>query len=502
MILNKFLRYKVHLVLFALAFSVYASSDFTLFDSDTRHYFIGARNLLQEQTYFIGGKPGVYPMGFSLLIIPFFLIFGISVQSAGYTVAFLGAMSAAVLYELGRDLFEKKTAVFAALFLIFSKFWEMSTVLMSDVPAVFFMLFGLFLFRKYLENGRAAYLYFFFFSAGTACLIRYQSVLLFPLVGLYLLLSNKGRILKQKEIYLGSIISLGVLSPQILFNIIHFGNPLRGAYGDKLGMPFSFQFQYPYFKHILTGLGTPIFPLLICGFWILYRQGKRDELSFLFSWLAVPVIPFLFTYNCLMRYILFVLPAMLLASGYGLSRLHEKYLLKSKARNRLFFLLLVLLLLIPTVLFRWEKIQRRDNRFECRKKMNAWIAEHTERDAVVLSMWGWPDFFYTKRKLTQIPSSAAGLKALISSKPRSYFVMSEPWELQDVGDSLIEVKRYLNNRYGLTLIKSIETEISLSPFSQFMHEIITKTGYYSSKKSIRWHVEKERWEIYLIDSSL
>jgi len=215
-------RYKIHVILFLIAIAVRLSTSCSLSDADDYLYFFGAKSILQNHAYLVDGNPSLYPMGYSLLIVPFIYFFGINAQSAMYPCAFLGAFTVVLLYGFVKDLVDTRAALFASLFLIFvTTHLSLSTTIMSDVPALFFILLGIVAAVKYANTERTVFIYLFYFAAGFACLIRYTSGMLFFIVGLYILLSNKIHLLhllKRKEVWIGSLLFLVILSPQLIYN--------------------------------------------------------------------------------------------------------------------------------------------------------------------------------------------------------------------------------------------------------------------------------------------
>lgn len=100
-------------------------------------------------------------MGCALLIAPFLYFWGINDQSAVYPCAILGALTVVVLYMLTEYLTDRRAALFASLFFIFSFHWFLSTTIRSGVPALFFILLSIFSGLKYINTGAKNSLTFF-----------------------------------------------------------------------------------------------------------------------------------------------------------------------------------------------------------------------------------------------------------------------------------------------------------------------------------------------------
>jgi len=508
-------KYGIPLTLFIIALITYLIINFTPTQSDEYHYFMGAVNIAKNQTYLINGIPAQYPMGYSLLIVLVFTFLGISIKSAVFPCIILGALTVVLLYAFTKELIDKRAALFASLFLIFSHHWQWSIIIMSDVPALFFMLLSLYAAIKYIKTEKPSFIYLFYFATGIACLIRYASGLVFIILGIYLLLSKKMHLLKKKEVWIGVPIFLVFLSPQLIYNSVYLGSPLTTGYDfaasrspympEKLwglkyfltsGYGYS-PFGLEYIKRLITGFGTPALPFFLFGIWNWIKQRKREELALLIPWIAIPLVTFAFYYRHAERLVIPLLPALLIVSGYGFSKLFDLSIIKNKNTWRVLVASLVILLLIPTVMFRYDKIQGREIRAESRKKTIAWLEENTSENDIILSVWNWYDSYSTKKKLKPVPDSHNELEKLISGKDDVYLVTyDDPKE--DFVKRMLDTKQWLAEKFGLIHVKTFETRLTLSLPSRLMHNILKKTGYYSSREKEDQEAKIDRWDIYSI----
>jgi 4-amino-4-deoxy-L-arabinose transferase-like glycosyltransferase len=269
---------------------------------------------------------------------------------------------------------------------------------MSDVPALFFILLGIVTAVKYANIEKTVFIYLFYFAAGFACLIRYASALMFVIIGLYLILSNKIHLLKRKEVWIGTLLFLVIVSPQLIYNHIYFGSPFTTGYSQysqtheqmfSLAYIFTSWDRRPpfqiisYIKYLILGCGSPILLFYIYGMWDLIKTRNREELSLIIPWIVVPFVIFSCYYWNELRFIISVLPALLILSGLGFSKMCDRLGIKAennkikqnktrlsnfKTIKIVLIILLVVILLVPTAMYSINSIQQREAGTECQKK--------------------------------------------------------------------------------------------------------------------------------------
>ena len=513
-------KYKIHIILFVIAIVVRLSISCSICGGDSDVYFFGAKSVLQNHTYLVDGSPPAYPMGYSLLIVPFFYFFGISVQSAIYPCALLGALTVVLLYEFVKDWVDTRAAVFASLFLIFgATHWYFSTAVWSEAPALFFILLGIVAAVKYVNTEKTIFIYLFYFAAGFACLIRYTSAVMFIIIGLYIILSNKIYLLKHKEVWIGTLIFLVIVLPQLIYNHIYFGSPFTTGYSGVLSeQMFSLEYIFTsgdgrhqfqiisYMRCLIVGFGSPILPFYLYGMWDMIKQRNRGKLSLIIPWIVVPFIIFLCYFWTSLRLIISILPALLILSGIGFSKMCDRFGIEAGSdkvkpnKNRLsdfktttikkaLIILLVVILLIPTAVVSFNIVQQSEARAECIKETFVWIRENSGEDDIILSDRQLSYEFYSQRKVYPLQTTHNELERLISTHNNTYLVIHESGRSQNFGQFMSGTEQWLNETYGLIHLKTFET--NLSSISKILHDIKIKCG-------IRPYPAIDRWGVYLI----
>ncbi|RJS75270.1 hypothetical protein CW713_12415 [Methanophagales archaeon] len=525
-LVNIIKKYKIHIILFLAAFFIYDLSNFfigyTLAGWDEYYYFIGAKNILQNHVYLVDGKPPQYPMGYPLLIVPFFYLLGISEYSAAIPSIILGALTVVLLYEFIRDLIDMRAALFAALFLMFSYHWMLITDIRSDPPALFFFLLGIFAAVKYTKTEGKKFVYLFYFAAGFACLIRYTSGLIFIIVLLYILLSKRVYLLKHKEVWIGVLLFFAILSPQMIYNYAHFGSIFATGYSPTNPMYVPKIFSHPKFnqswmienaKILILGFGTPIFPFFLYGIWDWFNNRNHEELSLIIPWMAVFFMFFQFYWfstESVARYLYPIFPAMLILAGNGFSKMCSKFIIKTD-KNKLrvdrdvfikktLVIFLVIILLLPTVLFWLNTLQKGHAYAILKKETFTWIHENLDKDDIILSAPSKDCIafaYYSQHEIYSLELPKNDLKRLISTHNNTYIAIRTKWRDQ-LGEGkwheISDTVQWLNETYDLIHLKTFETKPSgFAPSSELIFLVGNKIGLISPYG--------DRWDIFLVKST-
>ncbi len=223
-------RYEFYLILLSvLAFIVHLHLASTLnLGNDEAHYYVWS---LMPSLGYLDDAPLV-----SYVIYLFTAVFGKSELAVRLGAVVFSFLNGFLIYYLTYVLFKSKRAsFFAFLFYLSAVIFGMvlSVMMLPDAPLLFFYLCFLIIFRKTLEYGnkngndgfKVKNVLLWVLTGlflGFAFLSKYTAALIPPTVLLYLLLSNKSRVvLKTFYPYLAIIVALLVFSPVIYWNFAH-----------------------------------------------------------------------------------------------------------------------------------------------------------------------------------------------------------------------------------------------------------------------------------------
>lgn len=265
----------------------------------------------------------------------FIKIFGENNFAFRFPSALLGVLSVWLTYLIGIKLFSEKAGLVSALLMsvtVNSIF--ISRVGLQESYVIFFILLTLFFFLKSLENKQ--YLIWTGLAVGLAGLTKYTALIVIPIIFMHLLL-YKRNYFKDKNLWLGILTALVILSPVIIYNI--------GLY--KSVGHFDFQLSYIFNQHpkewpvapgkeeigslsyrvknlIPNLIESNSYVLLLLFFVSIFWFKPKN--NFLYIWLLFQIVLFLFI-GPTIRFLTMLTPIVVLTVGNFISRFNYKYIL-------------------------------------------------------------------------------------------------------------------------------------------------------------------------------
>lgn len=253
----------------------------------------------QDEVYYVGytsdlihGRSfsNVFPPFFEFFLSPFMLAVGESVVPIHLFMAFLGSLTIAVVYLIGKKFLNKWAGLVAALLLAFNTtHWFFSDFGMLDVPAVLFATAGLyFLWSGYKEKSDRKLL------AGSLLTImavgtRYSFFPSVALIGYLILFDRKN--LKNKKLMLALIIPLIIFAIWMYYymtGMTWLWNWWQNYLTGKLDINIPF---YQYLANVYDEFLLPMLSLFVIftsGFLLARRYFKiKEEFNLVFLLLFV-----------------------------------------------------------------------------------------------------------------------------------------------------------------------------------------------------------------------
>jgi 4-amino-4-deoxy-L-arabinose transferase-like glycosyltransferase len=292
-----------------------------------------------------------YPVGYSLYLAGFFLIIGASGElPAGVLNAILGSISVLVMYWITKNTTTcRNTAIISALFLSFQTMHLLiSITILSDILGFLLLISSILMLLKILDEKKSWHFYLFYVFVGLGTSVRYPNLIIFPLFVIVSIFTKNGfrKLLLRKENFIGILIVLLMMLPQILYNTIHYGGPLITGYHIYLTggrSPFSWQFDvavdslpilvlfYLYYLLSFRFISPILTPLYIFGFYRLFRD-KEEKVRILVLWILIFFCFFAFYYpgGSYPRYALYFFPPLLIFGSYGLTQMYDWQFLSEK----------------------------------------------------------------------------------------------------------------------------------------------------------------------------
>ena len=239
-------------------------------------------------------------------------------------------------YLIGREIFNKRIALVAALFLAFSaSFLFFSSKMLSGVPSLFFMLLSIYFFinKRYFLTG---------LFAGISFLTRFLELFVFfVILVLFLVYVRKEKkfLMNLFYIFIGFFL---VIAPYLIFNYFIYGNIfypfdmqllLTKQTGWMYHEPFWFYFVNLFRENVL-------WVFVLFSITLVFKKPDYKKFTILFSFLVFFAF-FTFIAHKEVRFILLFLPYLCVLSSYGIFSVFDK--IKNK---KIVFSLFLLMFLI------------------------------------------------------------------------------------------------------------------------------------------------------------
>ena len=260
--------------------------------ADEAHYWEWSRR--PDWSYYSKGPVIAWLIG----IGTFF--FGNTVLGIRAFAVLFSALGSILLFRLGKELYDERTGLAAALLLqvvpLFSVFGMLLTI---DSPFIFFWILSLYLFhcivrqeRSPDERGSSLLWILLGIAAGLGLLTKFTMAFFLLSAFLYFLFRKDARrLLKTPGPYLALLISMLVFSPVIYWNASRGWVTLKHTAGQahlSEGLVLSFR-SFGEFLASQLGVITPLlFVMIIIA---VLKLRKTKEGAFLF-WFALPIIAF------------------------------------------------------------------------------------------------------------------------------------------------------------------------------------------------------------------
>lgn len=196
-------------------------------DDEVANFTLAQRISFHPDHFFVpvGSEKLLHPPLNLYLIKLGFLIGGITPLAARLPFIFLGTFSLLFLYFLAREGVGKKGAFLTLLLAGFDQYLIQMSILMTERVYLAFIPPALYFFYRGIKTGEKNYFLWLGIVLGLGYLGRESILLLLPGFGLYLLLNAPVRkFFFRPHIYLTSVITMVIISPNLIWNATH-GDP-------------------------------------------------------------------------------------------------------------------------------------------------------------------------------------------------------------------------------------------------------------------------------------
>jgi len=337
-------------------FSAYIGQSKAIFDGKVTDFSSTANFRVSFSEAQVG--PNLYPWGYPLILVPVIGLLGVNIVALKFVTYLFFIGSLIVLYYLFKDRLTKEISLLVVLIMAASPyFFEFKQNVLSDVPAMFFLLLSAFLIQTiYLKKtdfrSKNIYLILLGFSIFISFFIRTSSFTLLPLLFLIQAIEYKKWFNNSRDLLLSSI-------PYLIFLVGYLLTSLMlpaGSYAANHALFNSDFFKLAignlyYYAIVLADffgspagisglLGTGMFPvfqilyainifLFLVGFFKSWRKNYFYALFFLIN-LSLFLI---YQYIQGLRFIIPLIPFYLFFVIIGIKTLNPKRFLKISSQK-------------------------------------------------------------------------------------------------------------------------------------------------------------------------
>lgn len=326
------------------------------------------------------------------------------------------------MYYLGKEMYNKKVGLIASLLLSFFYLnFFYAYRLLVDIPSLVFFLFSALFFYKYTETYSNKFLYIAAITLGIGTLFRISTALFLLSAFILLLVTDKLRFLKKKEIWIALAIFSFILLPYIIWGYFQFHGFVITQAGAWNAPENPAKIMLPnlifYIKTFLTALSWPLLIVFIIGFFSIYKlilgfdiliKNKNPELKKQFFLLLLILIPLVITSFSVNfpedRYLITIFPIAFIISGTVIPKMYTFI----KRKNKFLALILIIALLGGILFLQYQAsdslIRTKKDSYLQVKQASLWIKEHSDKSAKVFTI-SWPQNIYYSERKTYVPSN-------------------------------------------------------------------------------------------------
>ena len=486
--IREHLPYILSLFILALLPRIYFATPY-LFDGDPVNYYLGAKNLLEGNGYVAMGIPVIWPVGYSLTIIPLLYIFdGVAAASASSVI--FSTLGVLMLYLIGVELFSRRIAFVSALLLCFSETYFFNSVnVASDTHALFFTLTSIYFFIKFLDERHSRWAILSGLFISYSVITRYQTAIFIMLPFIYLYwesrnnrlpqsLSEKSMLRQYLLLFLLSLLPFAIL--QFYLNYSGYGSILPSQYAaatssgweNSLGVYLLNIFRILYRIAFAIDFYAPIgIALALTGAFVI--KDKPGTLSLLTIWSVLGLLP-MSIYLVVPRYFFLSLAPFALLMAIGAEFLFMKVgqlpFVTSRSFNwKIVLALLLILSLSSSYLARSFRLaSSHQNELSAMSEAFSWIKKNTHKDSAVIvqsnyyghfSIWDaigqniWVGEYYSDREVYAVTDD---IKEIARKHPELFLVVNDYWQNED---NLLMMYSGENREGTKNIFKSYPTKI-------------------------------------------
>ena len=357
-----------------------------------------------------------------------------------------------LIFAIGKIFFDKKVALISAI--ISAVFWSFaffSYRILVDIPLVMLWLATIYLFFNayYKEKSYKSFIIPGIFL-GMSFLMKFSSILLVFMVGIYLFATEKLKVFSDKKAIAFYLASLITVLPFFIWQYLSYGSPLA-FFSSSVSSSTAHSFLQSLFDQTIFAIKAMHFifmilfivgVLVIISYVLLlinkipYKQSLPNKYFFILLWIIVSLIFFgWFDYGQYIeeRYFFIFYPALFLLAGEGAVYIHEKI---NKYNKQIAFAVIIIILTFGSyqnITHANQIISLKKESFLPLKQAGLYVNQNTNpQDMIFLIEEPAEIVYYSERNYFYLTNqSEQKILELIKEKSLKYAVLSFYYSLND-----------------------------------------------------------------------
>jgi len=406
------------------------------------------------------------------------------------TIEFLtSSIGLIFLYLTTKKLFNKEVGIITTLLLsvFYLHLFYTARLLLDSLAPTFWIISIYFFTEGYLlkKDNKKFYLSAFFGSLGV--FIYNQTIAIFIIYLIFLLITEKLKLFKGKKIYIFALVAVITFIPNLIANQVLYGNPLEFV---KIGFEVGNVADADYLGNIKIFLGhmpeylgitllilfiislIVVFYKLILGIDLAIKKPDietKKEL-FLFIWL---IISFLIIVKIVGhfedRYIMPTFLPLFIITALGIEKIKNKVIKKENVRI-VYAVIIILLVIISFTQIKHadQLIKFKKDSFIQVKEAGLWIKDNSEKQDKIITSFLPMLAYYSERKIVSFPGLEEEIVPTIKKEKPKYLLIS----------IFTGNPNYINNIPNYKMLKVMhtqkaESDIILAVFEiDYNHELL------------------------------
>ncbi len=389
-----FLKDKWNLAFLAvLIFAIFIRLRYFVTDSiwpDEALYMWYGYKLLESPSYLFSTEFTHTISYFPSILMAFFNIFTSNLIAGKITAMVFGIAGIVFVYLLGREIKDGFTGLIAAIFLAVNPIhWFYTDRILLDVPLTTMFIVTAYFLLKFDRHGGRKWGLLLDASMALTMYTKVTGILVIPIVGLYLLISQKKHIIsfvKRKDFLWAVIGFVIMIAPLFIINLVNFGGLTVEGAGRYVSSDDAGADRSVPTKDFIAVTSMFILPLSIIGlvFALIYR--KKEHYILLVWWIGVYAFFTLLHPQSLDRYVLPGVVPLFILAALALDEIRifiEK--ISKKSLSRWLFVIAAILLASPLYVTGNNLVGSRSYTYTGFQDAGVWLRENAESNAAIMT---------------------------------------------------------------------------------------------------------------------